>query len=80
MGRPASRRDEDVYKEAEDEEEEEEEDEGDEDDEEEDGVGGVEPGVEVSPSLCAQCMHASIREERDLARLCIWGDGANHLG
>ena len=67
MGRPASRRDEDVYKEAEEE------------DEEEDGVGGVEAGVEVSPSLCVQCMHAIIRGER-LARLCIWGDGANHLG
>jgi hypothetical protein len=77
MGRPASRREEAVYKEAEDEEDEDEEEE----DEEEDGVGGVEPGVEVSPSLCVQCMHASIREERErLARLCIWGDGANHLG
>ena len=59
-----------MYKEAEDEDEE----------DEEDGVGGVEPGVEVSPSLCVQCMHAIIREERDLARLCIWGDGANHWG
>lgn len=68
MGRPASRRDEDVYKEAEAEAEE----------GEEDGVGGVEAGVEVSPSLCVQCMQPL--EKRETARLCIWGDGANHLG